>query len=295
MPLSALLAAVDFSAGSRDAVRIAALIARRHGAIVTLLHVDCIPDVAERMAIRAPADVWESYLRDRAESAHRLLEQLAMTLTDVHTRIAIAQGDVPRAIVAGAVHDRSGLVVLGAHGMGTSRRSWLGSVPFEVAAHTRCPALIARGRRAPSDDGGFRRPLIAMGLDGAIDAAIGLAASLCAEDAVLHFVHVSESPSTYGEPIIPLFAADARRQALAQRASWLKAEASRLWPGPIAVHFDEAESASESILDRIEREEHDLVIVNRRATSTPSGSLGAATRRLLEYADVSVAVIPPPQ
>lgn len=49
---------------------------------------------------------------------------------------------------------------------------------------------------------------------------------------------------------------------------------------------------SEAILERIQREGHDLVVVGQRAVPKPSGSLGSAARRLLEYANVSVALAP---
>jgi len=288
---SAILVAVDFSAGSRTAVGVAALIARRHAATLTLVHVDRMPEFVEREAMRAPADVWESYLRDRAESARHLLEEQASTLSGVSTQVAVAAGDVPRAILQQASRDRSDLIVLGAHGAGTVHHLWLGSVPFEVAASTHVPALIVRERGAPQSERGFHRPLIAIGIGGPSDAQVAAAAWLCADDAIFHFVQVSEWPS--GGAVPPL-ASKAWEQTLARRASWLRDEAARLRRGAVAVHFDEAESTSEAILERIEREGHDLVVVGQRAAPKPSGSLGTAARRLLEYANVSVALIPAP-
>lgn len=288
---SSLLIAVDFSTGSRTAVGVAALIARRHAATLTLLHVDRIPEIIEREAMRAPADVWESYLRDRAQSARHLLEEQASMLSGVSTRVAVAAGDVPRAILQQASRDGSDLVVLGAHGTGTVHHLWLGSTPFEVAAGTQVPALIVRERGAPQSQQGFRRPLIAMDVGGPNDAEVAVAAWMCDDDAIFHFVQVSEQPSAGA---VPPPAAKAWRQALARRASWLRDEAARLRPGAAAVHFDEAESTSEAILERIEREGHDLVVVGQRAAPKPSGSLGSAARRLLEYANVSVVVTPAP-
>lgn len=294
MSLSAILAAIDFSPSSRDAVRVAGLIARRHGATLTLLHVDRMPELVERIGMSAPANVWGSYLGGRADAVHRMLEGLAGSVVGVETRTVVARDEVGRAIIERAAHDRSGLIALGAHGAGSTRRhAWLGSVPFEVAANSPCPVLIVRERGIPADERGFRKPLIAVGLEGPIDAAVAFASLLCADDATFHFVHVSEWPAAYRPPATPTAVAEAHRRALAERAAWLKAEASRLRGGPNEVHFEEADSASEAILDRVQREGHDVVVVGQRPTAKPSGVLGPASRRLLEYADVSVAVIRP--
>lgn len=306
MPISAILTAVDFSNDSRRAARVAALVARRHGARLTLLHVDPMNRVLERMALHTRPDVWEQFLRDRRHSAQRLLDEIAVSLGDVNVGIEVVQDEAAVGIIERAGAHGSDLVVIGAQGTGSSGHAWLGSVSFEVAACVPCAVLVVRERAAPTDGPGFRRPLIAVGMDRPIEPALATATWLCAADAVFDVVHVSEWPAVIPEHparrssarLDPSVAhpsvAQAREQTLEKRSSWLNAAAARVRHGLVHLHVDDAESTSSAILERIDRRGNDLVVLGRRAPPTLSGSLGAAVRRLLEYADVSVALVPTP-
>lgn len=302
MPVSAILAAVDFSSESLRAAQLAARLARRHGAKLTLLHVDPMDRLLERMALRTRPDVWEQFLLDRMQSAHHLLEEARASLGEVDVQVDVVQEDPAAGIVERAIARRSELVVLGARGTGSSGRSWLGTVAFEVAAHVPCAVLVVREHGLPRDGPGFRRPLIAVGLHRPIEPAVATAASLCDDDAVFDMVHVAEWPSSLSERFssrsrttLDSSVARARAETLEKGASWLKAATARVRDTLVHLHLDEGESTSAAILDRIERKANDLVVLGRRAPPARSGSLGPAVRRLLEYADVSVALVPVPE
>jgi nucleotide-binding universal stress UspA family protein len=131
---------------------------------------------------------------------------------------------------------------------------------------------------------------------------VATAASLCADDAVFDVVHVAEWPPSLSEgysrrskTALDPSVARAREETLQKGASWLKAATARVRDTLVHLHLDEGESTSGAILSRIERKGNDLVVLGRRAPPTRSGTLGAAVRRLLEYADVSVALVATPE
>jgi nucleotide-binding universal stress UspA family protein len=165
MPSLGIMAAIDFDPSGRRTAEVAARIARRRGARLTLLHVDRLPDLVAGEQIRAPADVWEALLRDRMTSSHHSLSEVARSLEGIEAllevRIAIPPAEVWDGIIGSATRGGYALVVLGGHVSQALPRPSRASATFEVAQHAPCPVLIVCETRARIDDTGFRRPLIA--------------------------------------------------------------------------------------------------------------------------------------
>jgi nucleotide-binding universal stress UspA family protein len=165
MPSFGIMAAVDFDPSGRRTAEVAARIARRRGARLTLLHVDRLPDLVAGERIRTPADVWEGLMVDRMASSHHSLSEVARSLEGIEAllevRIAIPPAEVWDGIIGSATRGGYALVVLGAQVSPALPRRSRASASFEVAQHAPCPVLIVCETRARVDDAGFHRPLIA--------------------------------------------------------------------------------------------------------------------------------------
>jgi nucleotide-binding universal stress UspA family protein len=165
MPSSGILAAVDFGPSAGRTAEVAAGIARRRGARLTLLHVDRLPDVVAEKRIRTPADVWEALMLDRIVSSRHSLSEIARSLEgiegELEVRIAIPPAEAYDGIIDSATRGGHALVVLGAHVSQELPRPSRASAAFEVAEHAPCPVLIVCETRARIGAAGFRRPLIA--------------------------------------------------------------------------------------------------------------------------------------
>lgn len=123
-----ILCPVDFSEESRAALRVAADLAMRFDAELTLFHAN--PDAAARVA-SAPEAVG-TLVQWRAQ---------AETLGVAHVATATATGDPRVAIVDHAQADRFDLVVMGTHGRTGRDRQLIGSVAETVVRSSRVPVL----------------------------------------------------------------------------------------------------------------------------------------------------------
>jgi nucleotide-binding universal stress UspA family protein len=137
-----ILAATDFSACSRTAVRLAASLARRQSAPLLLLH------AVESLSIDSPmAPVgmtgWEQELLTAAElELARLAVELRQSEITVETRALI--GPPERSILEIAGQVGAELVVLGTHGRKGAAHLFLGSVAERVVRTSPCPVLVTR-------------------------------------------------------------------------------------------------------------------------------------------------------
>jgi nucleotide-binding universal stress UspA family protein len=130
-----ILAAVDFSDASLEAVRWTASLARRLDAEVTLLSV--FPKASEEAAL-----FWgeEGLHRDRL--AHvRAREDFGAKSPDLQLRA----GDPVEEILLAARQYHSDLIVMGTHGRSGLLRAVLGSVAEGVLRRANCPVVAVRG------------------------------------------------------------------------------------------------------------------------------------------------------
>ena len=141
---SHVLCPVDFSASSQLAVELAAQLARRGGAGITLAHVLEIP-VAYSGEPFIP-----DFTRDLDKTSAKLLEDWAERLRskiDVPVVTKTRIGSPGAQTLAILDEDPSfDLVVMGSHGRTGIRRVLLGSVAEKVVRHAKCPVLVARKR-----------------------------------------------------------------------------------------------------------------------------------------------------
>ncbi len=127
---------VDFSEASRAALRVAADLARRFGAELTLFHADAAASALQAMQGE------EGRLGDWRREAEQLGAPRVST--------AHAGGEPPTAIVEAARSGGYDLVVMGTHGRTGRQASLLGSVAENVVRRSTIPVLTVHAAWTPA-------------------------------------------------------------------------------------------------------------------------------------------------
>lgn len=141
IPIQHILAPVDFSSPSLDALECAIQLADRLGATITLMH------VLEPICFDLDYSLGsiEHEVRNRDHWKRQLTE-----LSDVVKSFGLpadfeVAGGVPSdAILAGALRGRAGLIVMGTHGRRGLSQKRFGSVAEAVLRHATCPVLTVK-------------------------------------------------------------------------------------------------------------------------------------------------------
>ena len=143
-----ILAPVDFSGFSRNAVDAAAELASRFGAQLLLVHVvPAIPDLPEGVSIFKEGE----YDRNVQDTATHRLSDLAASLAGRNLVVRIELGnanDVGMEIVRIAERDHADMIVITTHGMTGWRRIAFGSVAKKVVEEAVCPVLVLRAQES---------------------------------------------------------------------------------------------------------------------------------------------------
>jgi nucleotide-binding universal stress UspA family protein len=144
-----ILAAVDFSSVSERVLENAELLARAHGARLTLLHVAAPPP--EFVGYEAGP---QSVRDDRAKSLrkeHTALQQHAAKLREhgLDAHALVVEGPNIETILGEAHRLASTMIVIGSHGHGALYDALVGSVSAGVIRGSSCPVLvIPAGKKA---------------------------------------------------------------------------------------------------------------------------------------------------
>jgi nucleotide-binding universal stress UspA family protein len=143
--------AVDFSDPSRTAMEHAAMLARRFGAELTLVHVvPPLPPVAADVTISSRT------VEQLVAAEHR--EVLARWRADAEraagkeVRAAMLYGEPAAQLVRHAREEGHDVLVLGSHGRTGLSRVFLGSVAEHVLRHAGCPVVVVRDHGAAEKD-----------------------------------------------------------------------------------------------------------------------------------------------
>jgi nucleotide-binding universal stress UspA family protein len=148
MPPKLILAPIDFSDHSHNALDVAADLASRFGATLLLVHV--VPAV-----LNLPAGVSilkeGEYERELHDAAAQQLSKLASSLASknltVRTEVGTAN-DVGMELIRIAEHDHADMIVIATHGMTGWRAIAFGSVAEKVVEQAACPVLVMRAKGA---------------------------------------------------------------------------------------------------------------------------------------------------
>lgn len=146
MPPKLILAPIDFSDPSRNALNVAADMASRFGASLLLVHI--VPAVAD-LPIGVSIFKEGEYDKDLHAAAAKQLSDLASTISSkgisVRTQLGTAN-DVGMEIVRIAEHDNADMIVIATHGMTGWRKIAFGSVAEKVVEQAECPVLVLRAK-----------------------------------------------------------------------------------------------------------------------------------------------------
>nr|HEX4315800.1 universal stress protein [Kofleriaceae bacterium] len=147
MVFKKILCPVDFSAGAREALTVAARIAVESSAALVLVHVWELPTWAITELTLAPAALQDLLDSNDAELARWKAEAAALGVRDVQTRSET--GPAWDRIVAVAGSDPGvDLVVMGTHGRTGLSHALIGSVAEKVVRFAPCNVLVVRPRAA---------------------------------------------------------------------------------------------------------------------------------------------------
>lgn len=138
-----IVAAIDFSETSDDALRVACELAACHGSQLHLLHV--IPDARQQAwSVEAPGLDFAALQQESITDAERMLASRVLPTTTPPisvVRRVVAGLPAAREIAQYAASNGADLVVVGTHGYGPVRRLVLGSVADRVVRMAPCPVL----------------------------------------------------------------------------------------------------------------------------------------------------------
>jgi nucleotide-binding universal stress UspA family protein len=149
--LKLILAPVDFSSFSQNAIAVAADIASRFEAELLLVHVvPAVPDLPANVSIFKEGE----YDQSLKEAAGKRLSDLAAGLAGRNIKVRTQLGtanDVGMELVRIASADHADMIVIATHGMTGWRQIAFGSVAKKVVEETNCPVLVLRAEQAGKD------------------------------------------------------------------------------------------------------------------------------------------------
>lgn len=285
MTIARIVAAIDFSAASAQALRRAVRLAGEQGAelqVVTVLPAGWLAQIRSWLADAQVAP-------DAAAVQQRLDQWLAPSRGDgLRAATRVLEGDARDEIAAYA--DRAGaqLVVVGAHGRSLLGEAVLGSTALALLERCDVPILVVRNEAARD----YRRLLVGIALAEASEQAPRFAADLCPQ-AQLTLLHAYEDPfaaELFLGQADPQTESHYRARARAQAQAGLDAFVARLGPLGDRCHALLAYGAPGlQLAHTAERQGAELVVLGaRRKRPLETALLGsvASNAALMVTADV---------
>jgi len=189
-----ILVPVDFSPASETAARLAAGIAARTGAGVSLVHVEPQPGAAILTVepIVIPPAVWDELAGESRNVGEQRLEQMRSDLLSSFPDLTIA-AEVLRGGAVDVILDAgkdAEFIVMGSHGATGAERLFFGSVAESVSRQAHCPVLVTQA------DARDQFKHVVAGVDLGVDsvAIATLAKSFVAKGGTLELVYVLPLP-----------------------------------------------------------------------------------------------------
>jgi nucleotide-binding universal stress UspA family protein len=144
--------AVDFSEPSRRALRVAAELAAKLDAVLTVVHVHDVPSVAGTDVPAVPPSPRSATAR--AEATRLLADARADAEAIAPGRVTseLLEGDPAWEVVKLAADRGDDVIVVGTHGRTGVRRLMVGSVAERVVREATVPVLAVREPGAPDAD-----------------------------------------------------------------------------------------------------------------------------------------------
>jgi nucleotide-binding universal stress UspA family protein len=292
--ITTVIAGVDLSVPSEQAVDRAAAIAQLNGAALVLVHAqadDAPIQNVDNEVLKQLGEVSEAMRVEEVRRLTQLREQIAGRGVSVEV---FSKSGPPGEIISEVARERHAeLIVVGTHGHTGIHRFLLGSVATSVLRHAPCDVLVCRGPAGPSP---FARPLVATDFSPAADRALRNAAALTALDAPIEVVHAWQLPAgSWGATLLgqARFPWSTVRDAVLAGA---KAQADKLQQlygelgHPLHVELVQGPPAS-VITHAAERGGHDLIAIGTHGhRGFRRLLLGSVAESVIRHAPCSVLV-----
>ena len=210
MTFKKILCPTDFSAGSRQALRVAVRIANEWNAELVVVHDWYVPPSAFPGEYVLPPDIVDAMVDDSQRGLDAAIRD-AIAARAKHVTGKLVTG-VPWEQIVGLL-DREGfdLCVIGTHGRSGLARILVGSVAEKVVRHAPCSVLAVRPE---GEVKAFDHVLVPTDFSASADHAIDLAAKLVSPAGAITLLHMVDVPVAFsGEPAIADFARDLDKRA----------------------------------------------------------------------------------
>jgi nucleotide-binding universal stress UspA family protein len=288
-PSGSVLAGVDASRQSWDAVRMAAWEAHRRGRPLTLVH-----GYLERFPYGALGTPHQPAVEDVMADARAMLVDVAKRAGDLYPDLSVHTRLSPGG--AGVLVDASrsaNLVVVGSRGQGGFAGLSIGSVAAQTAAHASCPVLVVRHRDDSVDVEVPAPGPVLVGIDCSDndEAAIAFAFNearmrgvpVVAVHVWWNATDVGQPHDQYDETVLNAAAAGIMSEAM---SPW-----ARLHPD-VAIEHRPVRAMNPSVALIEESAQAGLVVVGCRGRGGFAGLLlGSVSRDLVGHAQTPVAVV----
>jgi nucleotide-binding universal stress UspA family protein len=294
MVISTIIAGVDLSVPSEQALERAAALAQLNGASLVMVHAQADDAPIENIDNAMLEQIGEVSAAVRAEEAKRLAERQQQLQARGITVDLVHRGGPPGEVISDVARERGAqLIVVGTHGHTGIQRFLLGSVATSVLRNAPCDVLVCRGTTGPS---AFQRPLVATDFSASATRALRNAALLAAPGATLEIVHAWQLPvGSWGATLLgqARFPWSTVRDAV---LSGVKAQAEKLEAGnrdlghPLQVDLIQGPPAS-VITNAAERGGHDLIAIGTHGhRGFRRLLLGSVAESVIRHAPCSVLV-----
>lgn len=294
MALTTIVAGIDLSVPSEQALERAAALAQLSGAQLVMVNAQANDAPLENVDNTVLEQIGEVSAAVRAEEVKRLgAKHQELTARGLHVDLVYRQGP-PGEVVAEVAKERAAeLIVIGTHGHTGLQRFLLGSVATAVLRHAPCDVLVCRGATGPSP---FMRPLVATDFSPAANRALRNAAALSAPGVPIEVVHAWQLPAgSWGATLLgqARFPWSTVRDAVLASA---KSQADKLVAGfsdlghPLNVQLIQGPPAS-VITQAAETGAHDLIAIGTHGhRGFRRLLLGSVAESVIRHAPCSVLV-----
>ncbi len=200
-----ILCGIDEPASGQATANVAALVAHRMGADLTLVHLITMPAASARKASATPP-VTNEGTSARVLSAERELDALADDVAaafGARPEVRVVLGDNPATELRAAVWELAGdLIVIGAAPRRRFASVLSGGTREALVQIADCPVMVVPSGAAPPTGDGVAVAYETGASAGAATVAARLASRL---EGTLTVIHVLADPPSYAHPVLPMY------------------------------------------------------------------------------------------
>jgi nucleotide-binding universal stress UspA family protein len=295
MPITTIVAGVDLSTQSDQALDRAAAIAKLRGARLVLVHAQADDAPIANVGNDMLEQLGKVSAAMREEEAKHLDHRIAKLRDGGVDAELVHRTGPPGEVVADVAKERAAeLIVVGTHGRTGISRFLIGSVTNAVLRHAPCDVLVCRGTSGPSP---FLRPLVATDFSPSAARALRNAAEMSAPGTPIEIVHAWQLPAgSWGATLLgqARFPWSTVRDAVVSGA---QAQADQLVATHAAMghplHVELVQGPPASVITHAaERGGHDLIVVGAHGKrGVRRLLLGSVAESTIRHAPCSVLVV----